>query len=136
MRLSPALLLSAALACQQATALTVPKTNERDLSSLLSGAFEILDQVPGLVEKAINTTLLVVRALKETVAENGITQNGLDGALGINATTGMPIGNSTKVVACPDVAVIFARGTNEPGKSLMFGKIAKEEQVREGRRVE
>ncbi|KAI3549600.1 cutinase [Colletotrichum filicis] len=135
MRPSSALLLSSALLHQQTTALTIPipslqttptppqkiKGNpyrDRDLSSLLSGSFEVLDRVPGLVDKVVNTTLLVVRALRETVAENGITQNDLDTALGINGTTGMPLplpGNTTRAVTCPDVAVLFARGTNEPG---------------------
>ncbi|GJC77940.1 cutinase [Colletotrichum liriopes] len=110
-----ALLLSAALLCQQTTALAVPRNRNWDLSSLLSGKFDILDSVPGLVDKVFNTTILVVRALKETVDENGITQDGLNTALGINSTTGMPVRNLTSAVTCPDVAVIFARGTNEPG---------------------
>ncbi|OHF01479.1 cutinase [Colletotrichum orchidophilum] len=128
MRPSSALLLSsAALLCQHqqtATALTIPTIpnaknpyhRDRDLSSLLSGSLDVLDRVPGLADKIVNTTLLVVRALRETVADNGITQNDLDLALGINGTTGMPLlGNTTRAVTCPDVAVLYARGTNEPG---------------------
>ncbi|GKT45567.1 cutinase [Colletotrichum spaethianum] len=109
-------LLSAALLCQQTTALTVPKPRDRDLSSLLSGKLDILDRFSSLVvDKVVSTTILVVRALKETVDENGITQNDLDNMLGVNSTTGLPVRNSTSAVTCPDVAVIFARGTNEPG---------------------
>ncbi|KAK6224703.1 cutinase [Colletotrichum tabaci] len=119
MRPSPVILLSAALLCQQTTALSLPKNRERDLSSLLSGKLDVLDlldRVPGVVDKVVNTTIFVVRALRETVTENGITKDDLNTALGINSTTGLPVGNSTSsAVTCPDVAVIFARGTNEPG---------------------
>lgn len=121
MRPTPVILLSAALLCQQTTALSLPNNRERDLSSLLSGKLDVLDlldRVPGVVDKVVNTTILVVRALRETVTENGITQDDLNTALGINSTTGLPVGNSTSsAVKCPDVAVIFARGTNEPGMS-------------------
>ncbi|TDZ51841.1 Cutinase [Colletotrichum trifolii] len=87
---------------------------KRDLSGLLSGALDILEAAPGVVNEVVNTTIRVVRALKETVDENGILQNDLNTMLGLNVTTGLPTNRST-AVACPDVAVIFARGTNEPG---------------------
>ncbi|KAK2013103.1 cutinase [Colletotrichum eremochloae] len=115
MRPSLALLLSAGLLSYRTVALTVPKNRDRDLSHLLSGELDVLDSVPGLVNKVISTTILVVRVLRETVDENGETRNDLDTALGFNSTTGLPIGNSTSAVSCPNIAVIYARGTNEPG---------------------
>ncbi|KAF9870068.1 cutinase [Colletotrichum karsti] len=119
----PAVVLSAALLGQQVTALSIPQTSavekssgeeKRDLSGLLSGALDVLDAIPGIVNQAVNTTIRVVRALKETVDENGLLRDDLTTILGLNTTTGMPL-NSTAKVTCPDVAVVFARGTNEPG---------------------
>ncbi|KAK1985803.1 cutinase [Colletotrichum cereale] len=115
MRPSLALLLSAGLLCRQTAALTVPKNRDRDLSRLLSGTLDVLDSLPGVVNKVVSTTILVVRALRETIDDNGETRNDLDTALGFNSTTGLSIGNSTSAVACPSIAVIYARGTNEPG---------------------
>ncbi|KAK2065025.1 cutinase [Colletotrichum caudatum] len=115
MRQSLALLLLAGLLCHQTAALTVPKNRDRDLSRLLSGNLDLLDKVPGLVNKVVSTTILVVRALRETIDDNGEIRNDLDTALGFNSTTGLPIGDSTSAVSCPNIAVIYARGTNEPG---------------------
>ncbi|KAJ0337975.1 hypothetical protein COL922a_006109 [Colletotrichum nupharicola] len=133
----PRVFLSAALLCRQTTALSIPQADifvkpgdndvnaagssveeKRDLSGLLSGALDILDAVPGIVNQAINTTIQVVRALKETVDENGLLRDDLTTILGLNTTTGMPLMNNStaKAVTCPDVAIVFARGTNEPGK--------------------
>ncbi|KAK1596317.1 cutinase [Colletotrichum navitas] len=117
MRPSLALLLFAGLLCHRTAALSVPKNRDRDLSHLLSGKLDVLDRVPGLVNKVLSTTILVVRALRETIDDNGETRNDLDTALGFNSTTGLPIGNSTSSVSCPNIAVIYARGTNEPGMS-------------------
>ncbi|KAL0933103.1 cutinase [Colletotrichum truncatum] len=113
----PVLLVSAVLLCQRTTALTIPEkgpVENRDLSGLLSGALDILNEVPGLVNQVVNTTIRVVRALKETVAENGLSQDDLTTLLNLNDTTGLPT-NATAQVNCPDVAILFARGTNEPG---------------------
>ncbi|OLN97629.1 Cutinase 1 [Colletotrichum chlorophyti] len=110
-----AAVLSAALLCQQTAALSIPKHRDRDLSSLLTGTLGILDVVPSLVDRVANTTILVVRALREAVAQDGITQDDIDTMLNLNGTTGRPLGNSTQRVFCPDIAVIYARGTNEPG---------------------
>ncbi|KAF6840858.1 cutinase [Colletotrichum plurivorum] len=118
-----AVLLSVALSCQWTTALTIPKESaheKRDLSALLSGTLDILEKVPGLVNQVVNTTIQVVRALKETVAENGISQDGLVTTLGLNTTTGLPLPSTTQFT-CPDVAILFARGTNEPGEFVFLG---------------
>ncbi|KAK1998746.1 cutinase [Colletotrichum falcatum] len=115
MRPSLALLLPAALLCHQTAALTVPKNRDLDLSRLLSGKLDVLDSLPGLVNKVVSITVLVVRTLREALDENGEIRNDLDTTLGLNSTTGLPIGNSTSAVSCPNIAVIYARGTNEPG---------------------
>ncbi|KAM0328003.1 hypothetical protein ACHAQA_005402 [Verticillium albo-atrum] len=69
---------------------------------------DFLDDLPALIDDIVTTTISVVRALKEAIKDDALVRNDLAPILSGNDT-------AAAAAACPDVAVLFARGAREPG---------------------
>lgn len=118
MRLS----LSSAI-CQAALLLWAQPTasgpvQERDLDGL--DGLDLPD-----VGTLIDTGITVLETLIQTLETGQTVQNGLAGVLGSNTTSLFANGTDTLAPAaasanttCPDMAVLFARGTDEPGATF------------------
>ncbi|CRK29586.1 hypothetical protein BN1723_000989, partial [Verticillium longisporum] len=72
---------------------------------------DFLDDLSGIIDDVVTTTISVVRALKTAIRDDALVRNDLEPFLDGNDT-------ASATAACPDVAVLFARGAKEPGKSI------------------
>jgi hypothetical protein len=78
--------------------------------------FEIDDfGLPGL-GSIVNTTVSTLASLVEALESGTTVENGLAAVLARNASQ---VGTTAAARSCPDVAVLFARGTAEPGPSML-----------------
>lgn len=104
--------------------------DERDLSSAVGN---LLDDFSDLVNDTASLLSQFVAVIKEV--KNATNENDLVGLLGVNVTNSdkddddnVPTGANGTVsavaangtVTCPDMAVLFARGTAELGKSTFL----------------
>lgn len=103
--------------------------DERDLSSAVG---DLLDDFSDLVNDTASLLSQFVAVIKEV--KNATNENDLVGLLGVNVTnSGKDDDNvatgangtvsavaANGTVKCPDMAVLFARGTAEIGKSTFF----------------
>ncbi|KAM0283063.1 hypothetical protein ACHAQH_002664 [Verticillium albo-atrum] len=69
---------------------------------------DFLDNLPGIVDDLVATTISVIRALKAAIKDDALVRNELAPVLDGNST-------AAASAVCPDVAVLFARGAKEPG---------------------
>jgi hypothetical protein len=80
------------------------------------GLSDLLGELPSIGE-LLDTGITVLTQLLTTLKSGQLQQNGLRQLMHLNVTangttSAVAAGNTT----CPDMAVIFARGTSEPGK--------------------
>ncbi|EEY14723.1 conserved hypothetical protein [Verticillium alfalfae VaMs.102] len=69
---------------------------------------DVLDDLSGIIDDVVTTSLFVVRALKTAIRDDALVRNDLEPFLDGSDT-------ASATAACPDVAVLFARGAQEPG---------------------
>ncbi|KAF3354403.1 hypothetical protein VdG1_07482 [Verticillium dahliae VDG1] len=70
-----------------------------------------LDDLSGITDHVVTISISVVRALKTAIRDDALVRNALEPFLDSNDT-------ASATAVCPDVAVLFARGAKEPGKSM------------------
>ncbi|PNH34363.1 hypothetical protein VD0002_g7765 [Verticillium dahliae] len=70
-----------------------------------------LDDLSGITDHVVTISISVVRALKTAIRDDALVRNALEPFLDGNDT-------ASATAVCPDVAVLFARGAKEPGKSM------------------
>ncbi|KAG7150463.1 hypothetical protein HYQ46_000594 [Verticillium longisporum] len=76
---------------------------------------DFLDDLSGITDDVVTISISVVRALKTAIRDDALVRNALEPFLDGNDT-------ASATTVCPDVAVLFARGAKEPGKSMSRSK--------------
>lgn len=105
--------------------------DERDLSSAVGDLFDDVADLVNDTASLLSQFVAVIKEVKNATNENdlvgllgvNVTSSDKDdddknGAAGVNGTVSAVAANGT--VTCPDMAVLFARGTAELGRSTML----------------